>query len=1096
MRRTFWVQTLALAGWLLSACTSSSNQSNTLFQQILPPESGIDFENTLEESAEFNIIEYLYFYNGGGVAIGDVNQDGLADLFFTSNQGPNKLFINQGDFHFKDVTESAGIAKSGNWSTGVTMADVNGDGWLDIYVCGVGGYKQFNSRNQLWINNQNGTFTNMASAFGLDFQGLSTQASFFDYDNDGDLDVYLLNHSVHSVRSYGRTSSRLDVDPAAGDRLFRNELNSGVARFTDMTGLSGIYSSALGYGLGVSTSDIDMDGWTDIYVSNDFRENDYLYLNNHDGTFREVSASSLGHTSRFSMGNDVGDINNDGFPDIITTDMMPADEQVIKASVGEDSYEIYKYKLSYGFNYQVARNALQLNQGDGTFSDIGWLAGVAATDWSWSPLLVDFDNDGSKDVFISNGIMRRPNDLDYLNFISNDSAQRLSDEELYRHMPPGKVGNFVFRNRGDLTFENQSASWGLNQPGYSNGAAYGDLNNDGFIDLVINNINEPAGIFKNTQVDSSKRGLTVTFKGYGGNQFGVNTKVFAFAGGSRQYYEVGNARGFQSCSDHRLNLTTRNGILDSLWVIWPDGLFESRQHPTPHGQLAIDHGDATGKFDYHRLLPSTTILKSVTSPESPVYRHRENDYVSFNEQGLMPHMVSAEGPPLAVGDINGDGMEDLFIGGGPGQSGTVYQQNRTGKFLKMKQPALEADSAWEDTGALLFDANGDHHLDLLVVAGGDENLHSFLYQPRLYLGNQQGIFKPQTKAFPQLSLNASCVKGGDMDGDGDIDLFIGARSVPGKYGVFPLSFILENNGDGKFTDVSVNLPGGNQALGLVTDAAWLDLDKNGRMDLLVVGEWMSPKLLMQDGSGHFRDASIQYGLDKLEGWWNSLTVADTDQDGDLDFVAGNLGLNSRLRASLQEPLEMWVGDFDNNGSTEQLLTYYNQGISYPFVSRDQLVKQLPGLRKKFLKYEKYTRATIHDILDEEQRNRAIHLKAVELQSCYFNNRNGHFKVTPLPQEAQVFPIRSAILDDLNKDGYQDLLAVGNRYATQPDFGRYDAGRGLLMLGSAQGFTALTPTSSGFNPVGDTRVVIAITASKNGKIYIVSGNNAQLQTFHQ
>jgi len=1094
MFRTIWVKILALAGWVLSGCTPSSNQVKPLFEQVVPSYSGIDFTNTLTESADFNIIEYLYFYNGGGVAIGDINHDELPDLFLTSNQGPNKLFVNLGNFQFKDITKEAGITKSGNWSTGVTMADVNGDGWLDIYVCGVGGYKHFNSRNQLWINNQNGTFTNDAASYGLDFQGLSTQASFFDYDNDGDLDVYLLNHSVHSVRSYGRMSSRFDVDPAAGDRLFRNELNSGIKRFTDMTGPSGIYSSALGYGLGVATSDIDMDGWTDIYVSNDFRENDYLYMNNHDGSFREVSATSMGHSSRFSMGNDVADINNDGLPDIMTTDMMPSEEQVIKASVGEDSYEIYKYKLSYGFNYQVARNALQLNLG-GTFSDIAWMAGVAATDWTWSPLLVDLDNDGYKDVFVSNGIMRRPNDLDYLNFISNDSAQRLSDEQMYRHMPAGKVNNVAFRNRGDLTFEDQSAYWGLDKPGYSNGAAYGDLNNDGFVDLVVNNINEPAGIFRNTRTNGARSGLQVVLKGYGGNQFGVNTKVFAFSQGQTHYFEVGNARGFQSCSDNRLNLTTRSGGPDSLWVIWPDGSFDSRVSVPQTEKLVLDHTNASTKFDYHRLRPASALLKNTGSVESPVYRHRENDYVSFNEQGLMPHMVSSEGPPMAVGDVDRDGLEDFFVGGGPGQPGSIYRQDRQGKFKRMTQPALEADSAWEDTGAMLFDANGDHFPDLVVVSGGDERVDARLYQPRLYLGNQKGIFQRQEGALPQLSLNASCVRGDDMDGDGDIDLFIGARSVPGKYGVPALSFILENNGLGTFTDVSVNLPLGNQALGLVTDAAWLDLDKNGRLDLLVVGEWMSPKLLMQDNNGQFRDASTQYGLDKHEGWWNALTVADLDGDGDLDFVAGNLGLNSRLKATASEPLEMWVGDFDNNGSTEQLLTYFNQGASYPFVSRDQLVKQLPGLRKKFLKYERYASATIKDILDETQRNAAIHLSAVELQSCYFDNRNGHFKVSPLPKEAQIFPIRDMVLDDVNKDGYPDMLAVGNQYATQPDFGRYDAGRGLLMLGSSHGFIPVAPAISGFNPDGDTRTVNIITTSKNGKIYIVSGTNIQLQAFH-
>lgn len=1095
MRRTSWVETLALSACMLSACTPSGNHVKTIFEEVAPSYSGIDFRNILTESSDFNIIEYLYFYNGGGVAIGDVNQDGLPDLFFTSNQGPNKLYVNLGDFRFKDVTEKAGIVKSGNWSTGVTMADVNGDGWLDIYVCGVGGYKRFNSRNQLWINNQDGTFTNQATEYGLDFQGLSTQASFFDYDKDGDLDVYLLNHSVHSVRSYGRMSSRFDVDPSAGDRLFRNELDSGVKRFTDMTGPSGIYSSALGYGLGVATSDIDMDGWADIYVSNDFRENDYLYLNNHDGTFREVSATSLGHSSRFSMGNDVADINNDALPDIMTTDMMPADEKVIKASVGEDSYEIYKYKLSYGFNYQVARNALQLNQGNGTFSDIAWLAGVAATDWSWSPLLVDLDNDGFRDVFVSNGIVRRPNDLNYLNFISNDSAQHLSDKEMYQHMPPGKVGNFVFRNRGDLTFEDQSNSWGLNKPGYSNGSAYGDLNNDGFMDLVVNNINEPAGIFRNNLADSTKQGVQVLLKGYGGNQFGVNAKVLAFTAGHRSYHEIGNARGFQSCSDNRLNLTTGNGMPDSLWVIWPDGAFESRPRASLSRHIMLDHANASGRFDYQILRPDSTLLKVGSSLEFPVYHHRENDFVSFNEQGLMPHMVSTEGPPLAVGDVNGDGLEDFFVGGGPGQPGMIYEQDRFERFRKMKQPALEADSAWEDTGALLFDANGDKFPDLVVIAGGDERVDADLYQPRLYIGSRTGEFHRQLGALPKLSLNASCVRGSDMDGDGDTDLFIGARSVPGKYGVSPLSFVLMNNGHGTFADVSANLPAGNQALGLVTDAAWLDLDKNGRMDLLVVGEWMSPKLLMQDLGGHFRDASVQYGLDKMEGWWNTLSVDDMDGDGDLDFVAGNLGLNSRLRASTREPLEMWVGDFDNNGSTEQLLTYYNQGISYPFVSRDQLIKQLPGLRKKFLKYEKYTHATIGDILDEEQRKSAIHLTAVELRSCFFDNRNGHFKTTPLPKEAQIFPIRGVMVDDLNKDGFADILAVGNQYATQPDFGRYDAGRGLLMLGSAHGFLPVAPAWSGFHPTGDTRGVKAVATSKSGKIYLVSGTNTGLQVYH-
>ncbi len=1077
-------------------CDGIDSKSKTLFQLIPSAQSGIDFENKLIENDDFNIIEYLYYYNGAGVAVGDINNDGQVDIYFSSNQQSNRLFLNKGDFRFEDITNKSKTGASGNWKTGVTMADINGDGLLDIYVCGVGSYKKFETQNQLFINNGDLTFTERAQEYGLDFKGLSTQASFFDFDNDGDLDMYLVNHSVHSVRSYGRASSRYETDGLAGDRLYRNNLDAGTKRFTDITSAAGIYSSQIGYGLGVATADVNMDGYVDIYVSNDFRENDYLYLNQGNGTFKESIGDALSHSSRFSMGNDVADFNNDGLPDIVTVDMMPRDEKIIKASVGEDSYEIYKYKLSYGYGYQVARNTLQLNLGNGHFSDIAWLSNVAATDWSWSPLLADFDNDGRKDLFVSNGIVRRPNDLDYLNFISGDSAQSLSDAELFRKMPSGKVGNFVFANTGRLSFADRSKEWGLDAPGYSNGAAYADFDNDGDLDLVVNNIDEQSFLYRNTLNDSSHHYVKLLLNGPGLNSGGIGTKVFAFCQGAVIYQEVSPTRGYESSVDSRLNIGLGNtGTIDSLLVVWPDRKFQVLKKVMTNLTIKISASDASGSFDLRKLNGKNPWMESVDLKERPRYVHRENEFVAFNSQGLMPHMVSAEGPSLAVGDVNHDGFEDFFVGGGKGQSASLYLQRPDRSFIATNEKVFWLDSLSEDTGAIFLDADGDKDLDLMVVAGGDEDVQSLSILPRLYLNDGKGSFRKVMNSLPEIFVNASCIRAEDFDHDGDIDLFIAGRVVPYRYGVSPQSYLLENNGSGIFRDVSNERLGKNQEAGMVTDAAWLDVNEDKRPDLILVGEWMPVTILIQSASGQFQDSTVSYGLEKSSGWWNTLSVGDFDKDGDMDFVGGNLGLNSRLKASEQEPVELWVGDFDGNGSTEQILTYFNNGISYPFVSRDQLVKQIPQMRKKFLKYSSYSAATVDKVLSPEQRSKAERRQAQRFQSSYFENKNGKFIMRDLPVEAQIFPIRSWLADDVNGDGHLDLLASGNSYGTQPEFGRYDAGFGLVLMGDGRGnFSSVKPSESGFLVNGEARDMKVLHISKNGKIYLVSRNNMALTAY--
>ena len=1096
-----WTLIFALISTLLS-CQKEKDDIK-LFDKVESKTSNVTFKNQLKESKDFGILDYLYFYNGGGVASGDINNDGLTDLYFVSNQGENKLYLNKGGLKFEDITKKSGIEGHADWQTGVTMADVNGDGFLDIYVCAVSNYKGLKGANELYINNKNGTFSEKAKEYGLDFSGFSTQVAFFDYDKDGDLDCYLLNHAVHTSRSYGKAETRGIKDNEAGDYLYEN-ING---KFKDVSVKSGIYQASMGYGLGISVADINNDGWEDIYVSNDFHEDDYYYVNQRDGTFKEEAKTRMGHQSRFSMGSDIADINNDGFMDLMTLDMYPEDETVEKSSAGEDPFDIYQYKLEFGYFNQYSRNCLQLNMGGQKFIDIAPMAGVSATDWSWSTLINDFDGDGIKDIFVANGIVKRPNDLNYMKFIMGDSPQNSQflkqehDKKALDLMPDGKVHNYFFKGNQNLQFDDKSMSWGFEEAKIANGATYADLDNDGDLEIITNNINAEATIYNNQSIENLGNSFCkIKLTGESQNTFGIGAKVVLNANGIEQTQQLMPTRGFMSAVEPILTFGLGKNVqmIDTVKVIWESGKGQVLTKVKVNTTLILDEKDAK-LISTILAKPVQLTFEEVSNKLNLNFTHKENQYFDFNRESLMPFKVSTEGPKIAVGDVNNDGKEDLYVGGAKGQSGELFLQNATG-FINSKQVDFIKDAIFEDVDAVFLDIDNDKDLDLYVVSGGNEFYENNVEQfDRIYRNDGKGNFKRDVSALPKMFSNKSCVRPFDFDKDGDLDLFVGGRVVPFNYGKTPTSYLLINNGKGngslpQFTDKIKQLAPELQTAGMVTNAIWSDIDNDGDADLIVIGDWMPIKMYQNDKG---KLSLIDNDLSEKTGFWQGILANDFDRDGDLDLVVGNIGLNTKFKKNpKQNALRMYVKDIDGNGSVEQILTYNRNDKWFPVATKDELGKQIPSIiNKRFTDYSLYAGKTIEDIFYPEQLEKAEIKEVNTFESVYLENQgNNKFKSTLLPILAQTSKVMTLFLDDYDGDGIKDVIIGGNFYGSNMYQARYDASYGLILKSDGKGnFKTIIPTQSGLILEGEVRDIQKITVNKL-PYYLVARNNNSLQIF--
>jgi hypothetical protein len=1095
----------------------TSAYTEHLFQLLPSSQTGIDFKNTLKYDSLFNVFTYRNFYNGGGVALGDVNNDGLPDIYFTANMGPNKLYLNLGNWKFREVASLAGVSGNASWSTGVTMADINGDGWLDIYVCNSGNPRSdetadtsFNRQNECFINrgslglDDEGVphFTESARSLGIADPGLSTHAAFFDYDRDGDLDLYMLNNSFQEIGNFDLSKNlRYQRDSLGGDKLYQNV--DGV--FVDKSTEAGILGSVIAFGLGVTIGDVDMDGWQDIYVSNDFFERDYLYKNQGDGTFKELLTDQMRHISASSMGADMADINNDAYPDIFVTDMLPESDRRLKTTAMFDSPDRFNYSRKMGYYNQFTRNMLHLNNADGSFSEIACLGNLEATDWSWGALLFDMDLDGWRDVFVANGIAKDLTDGDYLLFASDmgvseqqtaEAAQ--SFKRLMDSIPSEQMANYAFRNTQNLRFENTAKAWGLDQKSFSNGSAYGDLDGDGDLDLVVNNVDAEAFVYRNHSREQNPENayLKFEFKGAGKNTWALGAKVFIRSQGKTFYQENMPIRGFQSCMDHQMVIGLGNmDRADSILVEWPNGkstlILNEKTNTTL--QLRIAEANIDHWMDKSWLKPAQSGLLEPVSNIGADWTHKENAFYDWDRDRLLYFLYSTEGPRLAVADVNGDGLEDFYVGGAAGQSGVLFIQNPKGTFDAKKESAFQTDARCEDVDAVFFDADGDGDQDLYVASGGNESkANTSALSDRLYFNDGLGHFKRNFEAVSRKKAFASaCVRAADVDGDGDLDLFTGMRLLPGKVGVPVGGFILLNNGKGYFAQ---SQPEALKNLGMLTDAVWEDLNKDGMPDLLVTGEWMPVKVFINK-NGLLIDETKSYGLDKTNGLWKRIRAVDLNEDGKMDFVLGNNGLNSRLKTDPGTPITLYFNDFDHNGTPEQIICRYTDGKLLPYLQRTALVEQLPSLKKRYLHFSDYVDQTMESIFTEDQLENALVLEADHLaNSVLISKPNGGYTLQDLPPYAQFAPLYGITSLDVNQDGHKDLLLAGNFTGCKPEFGFMDAEYGTVLLGDGTGqFTVVRSNASGFKTSGEVRDLKPIQAGKETLI-LSAQNNAPLEVF--
>ncbi len=1094
MKNNTWLLWLLFSMIIFSACgNKKSEEAPALFTLI--KNSGISFRNDVKDGKEDNSFLFRNFYNGGGVATGDINNDGLADVMFTSNQGENKLYLNEGNFKFEDISAKAGLKQEGYWNTGVTFVDINADGWLDIYVCASGHMKDGHRKNKLYINQHDNTFIEEGTKYGLDVSGYCTQATFFDYDNDGDLDCFIINNSPIPFSSLNYADMR-DVDSSklriaenlkgGGNHLYKN--NNG--HFTEVTKEAGLHTGLISFGLGVTVGDVNGDGYPDIYVGNDFIEKDYLYINQKNGRFKDCLESCVQKISMSSMSADLGDINNDGLPDIFTTDMIPDDDYRLKTTGTFDNIDLYLSKQKAGLYHQYVRNCLQINNGNGSFSEAANYAGVYGTDWSWGAVFLDADNDGLNDIFVCNGIAKDLGNLDFLDFFSNDvyqkalaTGQRMEMDELLNHIPSTPLPNRVFRNKGALQFEDIGQSWGLSQPSFSNSVAYADLDGDGDLDLVVNNENSEAFVYRNNE-SGGNHYLAMQLKGKGNNTFAVGAGIKVYKAGQIFSREVLPVRGFQSSMDYKQIIGLgKESAVDSVVVLWPD------RTTTMYKDLQVNNLHVLQQLDEARKIPVATSASTLFEPAMQLFdKHKEDDYVDFYFERNLPEMLSREGPHIAKGDVNGDGLEDIYIGGAKDQAGQLYLQTVDGKFKKNEEPVFNEYKDFEDVAVTFFDADGDGDLDLFIGSGGNNvQRGNRAIEHRLYLNNGKGAFSINTTAFPSNDANISVAVAYDYDGDGDLDLFVGGRSQPFAYGVAPRSYLYQNNGKGMFTDITATVAPALTNVGMVTSAAWADVTGDEKKELIVAGEWMTPKVFSYV-NGKFEEVK-NTGLNNLFGWWQSLATADVNGDGKEDLIIGNVGENFYLRPNATRPVKLWVKDFDGNGSTDNFLTQIINGKDMPVFLKRDVIEQFPFLKKEALKNSDYAPKTVQDLFGEKALKEASVLPFNYCSSIVaINKGDGTFAVQPLPLRAQLSSMNAICATDVNNDGNIDLITGGNLFTFPPQFGRLDASYGDVFLNNGKGgFGWLPNTASGINASREVKD-ITVLQTKRGRSLLIAQNN--------